>query len=154
MILNNHHKRAARYLLVGMRPVDIAKRMPPRTQKDIERWRNDLDFKAYMMRIEKRYMALVDRDIEHCRRAATARLQEILDIPYDSPQFELTHFEWAVNKVFALTTLREKVLNVNQQLELRDGKAATTPAQKQALKDLLAATQDPDRYMPTRQGEA
>ena len=155
MLLKIHHKRAARYFLVGMTPLQIAERLKPFTPKLIKQWRSDLDFKAYMARLEKQYVELLDKDIEHLRRSATARLHEIIDRPYQSKNFNMGHFEWAINKIFQITVLREKTLNVNQQLDINEPRAASTPEQKAALKHLLQVSPDPDRYGASlKQGEA
>lgn len=154
MILKNHHKRAARYYAVGLSPAQIAKRMPGLTTATIKLWQYDIDFKKYLMRLEKKYIDLLDHDIKRLQRSATVRLQEILDTPYGSQNFELTHFEWAVNKVFQITLLKEKTLNVNQLIEQREGKAAETKEQKEALKNLVKAMGDPQRYGQAKMGEA
>ena len=154
MILKNHHKRAARYYLVGLSPQQIAKRMPGITVHAIRCWQYDLDFKKYLMRLEQKYIDLLDHDIKRLQRSATVRLQEILDTPYNSQKFELTHFEWAVNKVFQITLLKEKTLNLNQVLEQREGKVAETKEQKEALKNLVKAMGDPQRYGQAKMGEA
>ena len=154
MILQNHHKRAARYFLVGMSPTQIAKRMPGLSVTSIKQWQYDLDFKKYLARLEKKYIDVLDNDIRRLQRSATVRLQEILDTPYGSRNFELTHFEWAVNKVFQITLLKEKTLNVNQLIEQREGKAAETKEQKEALKNLVKAMGDPQRYGAGKMGEA
>ncbi len=155
MILKPHHKRAARYFLVGMTPPEVSQRLKVFTVKQVKQWRMDLDFKAYMSRLERQYLDLLDKDIEHIRRSATIRLQEIIETPYHSSRFNMGHFEWAVNKVFQLTTLREKVSTTNVQLDLSEGRAATTAEHKAALKQLIKVAPDPERYgTATRQGEA
>jgi hypothetical protein len=155
MILKNHHKRAARYFLVGLSPSQIAKRLPGFSITSIRQWQYDLEFKKYLLRLEKKYIDLLDNDIRRLQRSATVRLQEILDTPYTSRKFELTHFEWAVNKVFQITLLKEKTLNLNQVLEQREGKAAETHEQKEALKNLVKAMGDPQRYgQQAKMGEA
>ena len=146
MIIKNIHKRVALLCIVGATPAQIAQQIPGLSVKVIKNWRQDLDFKRYLARLEKRNLDLLENDINHLRRSAIARLQEIVDTPYNSKQFELTHFEWAVNKVFQITLLRDKTLNINQALDLREGKAAETPEQKAALKNLVAVMGDTQRY--------
>jgi hypothetical protein len=155
MLLKPHHKRAARYFLVGMTPVEVADRLQAFTVKQVKHWRMDLDFKTYMMRLERQYLDLLDKDIEHIRRSATVRLQEIVETPYHSPRFNMGHFEWAVNKVFQLTTLREKVNREYVHAELSEGKPVATPEQKAALKQLVKVSSDAERYTTSmKQGEA
>lgn len=154
MILKPYHKRAARYFLVGMTPAQVSKQMPGVSISALKAWQRDLTFKEYMLRLERKYMDLLDAELTRLQRMAVARLQEVLEIPHSSTQFEITHFEWAVNKVFQITLLKEKTFNVNQILEQREGKAAETKEQKDALKNLVKAMGDPQRYGVSKIGEA
>jgi hypothetical protein len=154
MLLKSHHKRAARYLLVGMSALDVARHLPPFTVKQIKEWRTDLEFKMYMARLERHYLELLDRDIEHVRRAATVRLQEIIETPYHSPHFNMVHFEWAVNKIFQVSGEKERNKAAAGQYESSEGHAAISPEQKEALKQLIRVSPDPTRYVSGKQGEA
>jgi len=154
MLLKPYHKLAARYFLVGMTPPEVAHRLKNFTAKQVKQWRMDLDFKAYMARLENQFMSLLDKDIEHGRRSATMRLQEIIETPYHSPRFNMMHFEWAVNKVFQVTVLKEDNKNTVNNLILNQGRAAETSEEKAALKQLLRVTNAPERYITVKQGEA
>jgi hypothetical protein len=125
-----------------MTPTQISKQLPEFSIRQIKLWRQDLEFKKYMAHLETKYMELIDNDINHLRRTATARLQEIVDIPYTSKNFEYRHFEWAVNKIFQITLLRDRTLNINQALDMREAKPAETPEQKNALKELMRVMGD------------
>lgn len=154
MLLKPYHKLAARYFLVGMTPPEVAQRLKYFTAKQVKQWRMDLDFKAYMARLENQFVHLLDKDIEHVRRSATMRLQEIIEIPYHSSRFNMGHFEWAINKVFQVTTLKDDNKSAVNTVILNQGRAAETPEEKAALKHLLRVTSAPERYTTTKQGEA
>lgn len=154
MILKPHHKRAARYLIVGMTAQEVAERLRPFTTKHVKQWRMDLDFKGYMSKLEHQYLELLDKDIEHVRRAATVRLQEIIEIPYNSVRFNMGHFEWAINKIFQITVLKKENAAAVNQLFMMEGQAVNTPEQKAALKQLVRVSSDPGRYITQKQGEA
>lgn len=152
MIIKSQHKKAARYFIVGMTPTQIARILPPYTPTQIRRWYHDLQFKEYLSKVEDKHLELLDKDINHLKRAAIARLKEIVDTPRNDKHFEMQHFEWAVNKVFQITMLREKTLNINQ--EVREGKPVESQEAKQALKDLVRLTGDTQRYGQAKMGEA
>lgn len=154
MILRNMHKLAARYLMLGMKPTVIAAQLPGVTATQIKRWRLDLDFKKYMFQLEEKYLTLLDKDLDHQRRSATARLQEVLEIPYDSKKFNMDDLKWAVTLVFQIDERKHKVERISMDISHRDGRVAETQEQKAALKELMMKTGDPSRYGYTSMGEA
>ena len=150
MILKPHHKRAARYFLVGMTPQEVVERLRFFKLKDIKNWRNDLIFKKYMVRLENRYLKALDADINQLRRTAISRLQSIIELE----DTDSTHFEWAINKVFAITLKREETINLNNRVELMEPRSVETPEQKRALKDLIRLTGNADRYTQNKQSDS
>lgn len=154
MILKNVHKMAARYLMMGMKPTVIASRLNGVTPEMVKRWRLDLDFKKYMFLLENKYMELLEKDLDHLRRSATARLQEVLEIPYSSKQFNMKNMLEAVNMAFQITLLKDRAAKVQVEHTLGEGRVAETPEQKAALKELVLKTGDPSRYGYNRIGEA
>ena len=143
MVLKPHHKRAARYFLVGMTPKEVAERLRVYTEKQVKLWRVDLVFKKYMVQLQAKYLRALDADIEQLRRTAIARLQSIIELEDTNS----SHFEWAINKAFAITLLKERTVNVNNAISVNDPKPLETPEQKRALKEFLRLSgDDAQRY--------
>ena len=142
MILKPHHKRAARYFLVGLTPTEISERIKTFTPKQVKSWMADLAFKKYLLRLQTRYIKALDADIVQLRRTVLARLQTIIEDPNTNHR----HFEWALGKAFAFTLMKTDLQEMNLNVTLREGKPAETKAHKDALKELIRVSGDADRY--------
>ena len=142
MILKPHHKRAARYFLVGLTPKEVAERLKVYTENQVKLWRVDLVFKKYMVHLQAKYLRALDADIEQLRRTAIARLQSIIELEDTNS----SHFEWAINKAFAITLLKERTVNINNAINVNEPKPMETPEQKRALKEFLRLSGDAQLY--------
>lgn len=135
------HKRAARYLLVGMPATEVAKKLKV-TESQVKMWRGHLNFKRYMYDLEAKYLELLDKDLDHIRRAALRRLWEAIEQRED-----IQHAEWAINKVFNLDAQKQNRRAAAEAEQQQTGQVFDSPEAKLAAKQLLLTTSNPQRYI-------
>ena len=135
MRLGKAHRRAARYLMMGMRKSHVAKKVGASSGAVVSNWCKDMDFARYLQYLEESCFEDLDREIRWLKTTAVKVIKESLMSRVVEDR------RWAVEKVLIMSGHHEKVTHEHRGKIIHE-EAPMTPKAKKLAKAFLTETRE------------